>query len=168
MRTTEQTEIDGHAYACTMMSVRTANATFNLLLRTLGRPVIQALARAQETQNTDQTAMMMAAISMAMQNLDEDVSERLIERIFNGVRVRDVGDLVPWDDKFEDHFHGRLLSMYKVWAWAIQVNYQSFLDAAQAHGLSGLLDLGKSSLQNLQTSTDESGTSSTQNPRAQH
>ena len=147
-----------------MMSVRTAHHTCFLLLRTLGRPVVQALARAQETQNSDQTAMLMTALSIAMQNLDEEVTDNLIERVFNGVRVRDVGDLVAWDDKFNDHFHGRLLSMYKVWAWAIQVNYQSFLDAAQTLGLSGVLEMGKEALQNLQTQSDESGTSSPVSP----
>lgn len=162
MRTTEQKEIDGHNYVCSMMSVRTSHRTFIELLRTLGRPIVSALSRAQESQNSDTTAMLMAAISLAMQNLDEEVTDRLIERVFNGVECQGVGELVAWDTKFEMHFRGRLLSMYKVWTWSLQVNYQSFLDVAQTLGLSGAVEMGKEALSNLHpTSNDESGTSST-------
>ena len=161
MRKPETKEIDGHKYLCTMMSVRQAHQTFLSLCATLGGPVVEAIAKGSDDLDGDATRLITAAISAAVQNLEGEVGDRLIESVFKGVAF--VGkdatgfELKPWDDDFERHFHGRIFTMYKVWAWSVEVNYRDFLDGAQALGGGKAKDLGKDVLNSLRMSTSASG-----------
>ncbi len=167
MRETETKEIDGCTYACTMMSIRQANRTWMEMCAVLGEPVVRGLARAVRDPDQQVKELILSAMSAALMNLTEEIHERLIAAVFNGVRADKVGELKAWDSKFEDHFHGRLFTMYKVWTWSVQVNYQDFLDAAQSLNVGSLLEsLGETKSQESQgspdpqTSTGESGESS--------
>jgi hypothetical protein len=163
MRDKEYKEIDGHKYLCTMMSVRNAHQTFLTLCSTLGQPVVQAIASGSDDLDGDATRLIMPAISAAVQNLEGEVGDRIVESVFKGVGLvgeKDTGfELVPWDADFERHFKGRLFSMYKVVAWAIEVNYKDFLTGAQALGADKAKDLGKAALSNLLTPISPSGQS---------
>lgn len=167
MRKAEFKEIDGYKYRCDMMPVRRAQRTWIDLLSTLGGPAIEAIASGMDNEEQDAIALLTASISVIAQKLEGTVSERLIEAVFEGVSTtegegEDILELKPWDAKFESHFHGRLLTLYKVWAWAVQVNYSDFLDAAQSLGLDQSLKLGKQALLSHLTPTSESGVSSQQ------
>ena len=174
MRETETKEIDGCTYTCTMMSVRQANRTWIELCAVLGEPVVRGLARASADADQQVQDLIMAAISAALRNLSEEVHERLVEAVFDGVRADGVGELKAWEPKFESQFRGRLLTMYKVWAWSVQVNYQDFLDAAQSLGLGEVVSLGKEAIGKAQesldpqTSTGESGESSPASTTTSH
>lgn len=162
----ETKEIDGHLYSCRMMTVRAAHNTFLSLCSTLGGPVVEVLARGSDDGDGDEIEkLIMGAISVAVQNLEGEVGEKLLKSVFTGVTFVGEGptgfELKPWDANFERHFTGRLFSVYKVWAWAIQVNYKDFLDGAQTLGGDKAKSLGKSALNSLLTSTSESGQSST-------
>lgn len=164
MRDKEFNEIDGHKYCCTMMTVRQANRTWVDLLSTLGGPAIEAIASGMDDKEQDAVALITASISVAVQRLEGNVSERLIEPVLSSVSFTegDDGDIVelkPWDGKFETHFHGRILTLYKVWGWAVMVNYRDFLDAARNLGLDQGLKLGKKALLSHLTPTSESGAS---------
>tara|TARA_Y100000310_G_scaffold304988_1_gene344691 strand:- start:2280 stop:2795 length:516 start_codon:yes stop_codon:yes gene_type:complete len=171
MREAESKIIDGHEYRCTMMSVRSAHRTFLDLCSTLGGPVINAIAEGSDDMEGDATRLITGAISLAVQNLDGPVGDQLIESVFSGVaytgKSEDKDDpqadgmgfeLKAWDDDFERHFGGRLLSMYKVWAWSVEVNYRDFLDGAQALGGDRGAGIGKKVFQSLRTQTSASGT----------
>ncbi len=164
MRETEYKEIDGHNYQCSMMSVREAHQTFLSLCSTMGAPVIKAVAAGADDMEGDAMRLITAAISAAVQNLEGEVGDRLIESVFKGVQYAGDGtdkvpgfELTPWDTNFERHFKGQLFSMYKVWAWSVEVNYRDFLEGAQALGVGKAKDLGKQVLGTLLTSTSESG-----------
>jgi hypothetical protein len=159
-------EIDGHRYRCDMMPIRLSHQTLISLCSTLGEPVVKAILSGMDDDDGDVVGLLMGAIVVAMRNLDGPVSDQLIESLFQG--MQEVGDgkedigfpLVAWDDKFNDHFHGRPLTMYKVWVWSMQVNYKDFLDAAQALGVGKAKDLGTKALTSLLTPTSASGPSS--------
>lgn len=162
MREIQRKEIDGHQYVCTQMSVRKAHQTFIELVATLGQPIVVSLSRGYD-EDKDASDVLTTAASMMMMNLSRDVSDRLLANVFDGVLCDGIGKLTPWDGDFEDHFHGRIFSMYKVWAWGIEVNYRDFLDAAQSLGLVKMAkEMGKSAFQSRQTQTGESGESSPQ------
>ena len=163
MRKPEFKEIDGKKYRCDMMKVMAAHETLISLCATLGEPVVKGIVAGMDDMEGDATSLIMAAISAAMRNLDGPVSRELIESVYQGVYYvgdgkEDLGfEMKVGDDQFDDHFHGRVLTMYKVWLWSMQVNYKDFLDAAQALGIGKAKDLGKQALSGLLTSTSESG-----------
>ncbi len=163
-RKNEFETIDGKKYRCDMMKVMDAHQTLISLCATIGEPVVKAIVAGMDDMDGDATSLIMAAISAAMRNLDGPVSVELIQSVYQGVYYvgdgtdKDLGfEMKVGDDKFDDHFHGRLLTMYKVWAWSMKVNYKDFLDAAQALGVGKAKDLGKQVLGTLLTSTSESG-----------
>lgn len=159
MRKAEFKKIDGHKYQCRVMKVLDAHDTLLSLLSTVGGPAIKAIAAGADDMEGDAMRLITGAISVAVQNLEGPVSRQLLASVFSGVQyvgdgVDDLGfDIIPGDDNFDDHFGGRLLSMYTVWGWSLQVNYQDFLDGAQALGLGKAKDLGKKALDGLLTST---------------
>lgn len=164
MRETQYKEIDGHRYSCTMMPVRKAHQTWVELVAVLGQPVVSAIGRASQDQDQQVQELISSAASMALMNIDAEVADRLLASLFDGVRADGIGEWEPWDAKFDAHFRGKVFSMYKVWAWSLQVNYQDFLDAARGLGLNEMLETGKSALKDHLTSTQESGESSPPNP----
>lgn len=169
MRDNEFKTINGHKYRCKMMRVREAHQTFLSLCSTIGGPAIKAIAAGADDMEGDAMRLITGAISAAVQNLEGPVGDQLIESVFKGVAYvgdggEDLGfELTPWDDDFEKHFSGHLLSMYKVWAWSVEVNYRDFLDGAQALGLGKAKDLGRQVLGGLLTPTSASGPSSSTN-----
>ncbi len=115
--------------------------------------------------DADVVRLITVAISAAVQNLEGQAGDQLIDSVFNGVSYLDEETdarpgfkLKAWDDDFERHFKGRLLSMYKVWAWSVEVNYRDFLEGAQALGGGKATGLVKQGLNFLQTPTSGSGT----------
>jgi hypothetical protein len=174
MRKPEIKEIDGSKYRCDMMPVRMAHQTLLSLVSTLGKPVIMAFIEAQGEMNQGAAQLIIGAVGSAFRNLEGEAGDRLIENLFNGVTFEgpnsEFMDLKPtsngkddgsWNHEFESHFHGRLLTMYKVWVWSLQVNYSSFLDEAQDLGIEDAKNLGEKVLSSLLTPTSGSGPSST-------
>lgn len=171
MREKKYKELDGFRYRCDMMPCLLAHRTFLTLCATLGRPVIKAIVAGSDDLDQDATKLITTAIGAAFQNLEGEVGDKLVESVFNGVVVQDgekVVDLKPWrgesdggswNHEFEHHFKGRVFSMYKIWAWSIEVNYGDFLDGLQDLGGDKAKGLVKDSLNSLLTSTSESGAS---------
>lgn len=163
MRKSEDKIIDGFKYKCKMMGIRESHQTFLSLCSSIGEPAVKAIAAGSEDMDGDVIRLITMAITAAVQNLEGAVGDRLISSVFNGVDyVGDGGDdlgfsMVAWDKDFEKHFHGRLFSLYKVWAWSVEVNYRDFLDGVQALGEDGAKSLGKTVLNFLQTPSSESG-----------
>jgi hypothetical protein len=167
MREAESKTIDGHKYRCQMMSVRSAHQTFLNLCNTIGEPVVKAIADGAADMEGDAIRLIVMAITAAAQNLEGGPGDRLIESVFNGVSYLDEETdakpgfaLKAWDEDFERHFKGHLFSMYKVWAWSVEVNYRDFLEGAQGLGGDKTVGLVKQGLNFLQTPTSASGPSS--------
>lgn len=133
------------------------------LCKTLGGPVINKIAEDPEGLDGDMNSLIIVAVSVAVQELDEEVSDPILDAVFNGVSFVGEGPtgfaLKLWDKDFNSHFHGRLASVYKVWAWSVQVNYRDFLDALPGLGEGKAKDLGREVLSSLRTSTSRSGQS---------
>jgi len=163
MRETEQIEIDGQKYACTMMPVQTANQVFLGITATLGRPLVDALVSATEDGSVDAKVAIAAALARVADKLSGQVSNHLIESVFDGVHAEGIGELKAWSPEFDDLYRGRLASMYKVFTWSIKVNFADFLDVAHGLGVTKEKAMGlKAELfKNPPTSTDSSGMSST-------
>lgn len=160
-----------------MMKVREAHHVFLDLCNTLGTPVIKAIADGADDLEGDAIRLVSGVLGAAAQNLSGPVSDRLLKTVFKCVvaNMEKVGSVhedrfvtLDYDSPtFDAHFRGRLLTMYKVWAWAISVNYRDFLDGAQSLGSEGE-GLGRKALGLLQTQTDPSGQSPTATKSAHH
>ncbi len=132
-RKTETTEIDGHKYACTMMPATLAQTTFIRLVDLVGKPVLFMAAGAfKEDGKLDMGNLAELGLATLFDRLTPEESDEVIKAVLNGVMVEGEGDVLK---AFDDHFRGRVLSMYRVFQWALGVNYRDFFDAATSSGL---------------------------------
>lgn len=129
-------EIDGISYMCMMMPATLSNKTLTRLTLLVGRPALVMAAGAIEAKKKgDEDEMMMHLIQVGVnqifQGLTPDEAHIVLMSMMTGVRYpglavnKDLSD----EEIFDDHFRGKLLSAYKVWAWSLQENYRDFLDA---------------------------------------
>jgi hypothetical protein len=159
MRETEFKEIDGVKYSCDMMPATKAQATLIRLVETLGRPVVVALAKGASGGNfgdAELDDLAQVGTSILFERLTPENADRIIKDAFHGVRAEGVGE-VAQDKIFDGHFKGRLMHMYRVFGWAVEVNYRDFFDAARGNRLLGSLRARVESAVSQQTSTPGSG-----------
>ncbi len=133
-------EIDGIGYACTMMPGRLANKTLTRLTLLVGKPALVMAAGAIEADKEEDEEKLLlhlirVGVEQVFRGLTPDESDEVLMALMSGVKYqgcpveRDLSD----EDLFDDHFRGAMLRAYKVWAWALQCNYQDFLDAVRSN-----------------------------------
>jgi hypothetical protein len=159
-RETQFKEIGGDKYACHMMPATIANKTLIELVDVVGRPAATILANAftaKDIGDLDVEELVSVAMQAVFQRMDGDRGDALMKAILNGVVVEGKGDVVK---NFDDHFRGRILTLYKVFRWAVEVNYQDFFDAVRSSALitkiSSVGAKAYSQLTTTRTSTDSS------------
>jgi len=147
-------EIGGVKYICEMMPATQANKTLISLTEIIGRPAVSMIAKAF-TDDGDIEIDDLAGIGLAsmFERFDEDVGDRMIKSVLTGVRAEGVSDLAK---EFDEHFRGRILDLYKVFAWALEVNYKDFFDAARSSALISKLSSVGVKARSLLTSTTPS------------
>ena len=129
--------VDETHYACEMMPATLANKTLTRLIILVGRPALAMAAgaiKAKEEEDEEELIahMIQIGVNQIFAGLTPDEAHEILIALMTGVRFqgcpvdKDLSDL----DIFDDHFRGKLLTAYKVWAWSLQVNYKDFLDAA--------------------------------------
>jgi len=164
------TTIDGVDYTCEMMPALQANTVLLTLIDIVGRPALVVASEAfDEMENRgDGTVLVGGLVRLGVEQvfarLTPQQGSQVLLTMMNGTRFRGcaVHDDLSIDKVFDKHFRGRLLSAYKVWAWALKVNYRDFFDAARSNGMvSGLLAAGESALSKAGTLTRKSPESAT-------
>lgn len=172
MRETEHKEIDGHKYVCEMMPATLAQTTFMQLVELVGKPVLFMAVGAfkedgEHKSSPDLATLAELGLVTLFDRLSPEEADEVIKAVLNGVLVEKKGDVLKC---FDEHFRGRVLSMYKVFQWALAVNYRDFVDAATSSGIPSKLaavvetlkEAGLASAMSAfkeKTSTNESGDS---------
>ena len=162
MRDIQIKEIKGVRYRCEMMNVLDAHETLLGICHTLGEPLIKAISQGSDNPDGDAINLISAGLSAAVKNLKGRAGRELLESVFNGVWVtgEESGFELKVDSReFNEHFRGKLITMYEVWAWAVQVNYQDFFDAARSLGADKAKGVGSQVLSALRTQSSPSGPS---------
>ena len=135
-------EIDGIRYACTMMPGRLANRTLTRLTLLVGRPALVMAAGAIEldkdkTEDQQEKAMVhliRIGVDQVFRGLTPEEADEVLMSLMSGVKYEGLDTHLDLSDPvtFDDHFRGALLRAYKVWGWALGVNYKDFIDAARS------------------------------------
>ena len=165
MRETKQTNINGVGYECTMMPATVAQKTLVQLVDALGHGAVSAIAGGFGGDGIERVAD--ATMQILTRKLTPESTDSILMSVFNGVCTEghedeDLKGSGELNDRrnYDEHFAGRILTMYKVFAWSIQVNYADFFAVARSNpklnSLSGRAEKVFSAL----IATIESGTSS--------
>jgi len=162
-REIEYKEINNVRYICEMMPATLSTKTLIELTDVLGRPLLVSLSKGVSTDGgLDELEIDdLAEVStrLLFEKLTPDNTDRIVKSVLCGVKAEGVGDMS--DSKiFDSHFRGEIMHMFRVFAWALEVNYRDFFAAARSSALlSKLKKAGKRAvIQKI--ATQESGTSS--------
>ncbi len=179
MRETEFTEIDGEKYVCTMMPGTKAQMTFVEMSQLIGAPAMAMIAKAFEpvvTKDGDVKegldahtveSLMAQGVQVFLTELTPAQSDRIIKTLMDGIKCEGVGDLS--DVKlFDAQFRGRVLTMYRVFSWSMEVNFRDFFDAALSSRIRQILQKagakawsGLTSIPSSEDSSSDQGETST-------
>lgn len=158
MRESKYKEIDGIDYECRMMPATKGQQTLIRLLEVIGRPALVTIATGFDDQDVGIEKIADVGSLLLTSALTPATSDEIIMTLLDGVRCAD-GDL---NDRkvFDEHFAGKIKTLYSVAVWSIQVNYADFFDAARSIPVfQGLVERAGAALRVL-TVVLKSGTSS--------
>lgn len=158
MREEKNKRIDEVDYSCYMMPATKGQQTLIRLLEVIGRPALVTIATGFEDQDSSIEKIADIGSMLLMQSLTPESSDEIIMTLLDGVRC-EAGDL---NDRkvFDDHFAGKIKSLYAVVVWSIRVNYADFFVAARSTPvLRAMIDRAEEALK-LLTAVLKSGTSS--------
>lgn len=160
MRELKWKEIDGVNYECRMMPATVAQKTLIRLGDVLGEPLVRTIASGFEGGlDSGLERVVDAGAMLLMSKLTPDSSDEIIKTLLDGVRPEGEGDLSN-KKLFDEHFAGKIKTLYIVCMWSIQVNYDDFFVAARSSpALSGVLERADGALSAL-TAILKSGISS--------
>ena len=117
-------EIDGTLYAVTMLDAISALKIQTMLIKILGAGLPAILTESQKSKNTNGLTekVLSAVIPALMQGFDDETTNKLVLKLFErNVFIVKSGALTILD--FEDHFIGKPLTMWKVAAFILEVNF---------------------------------------------
>ncbi len=133
MREPKQFQIGDSVYTVKPLGAITGRKVFARLVRALGR-TIGGLDKAKELDR----AAVMAAISAALDSLDDDTVDFLCEKFGESTTVLRENGRTPTlkGPIFDDEFSGKYAAMTEWLVCCVEVNFADFFDG---QGLSGLL-----------------------------
>ena len=152
-------EIDGVKYVCLGMPATKSHAVMIELLEILGRPAFVAIATGLgDGFDSGIDKVVDVATELLMHKLTPETANRVVRMMLDGVQAEGVGGFDS-DKIFDEHFRGRIMHMYKVIGWSIQVNYSDFFGVARSnHTVANAVKMGGQAL-TLLTATLQSGLS---------
>ena len=132
-REVETVSIDGEKYACRMMPATKGQKVLIRLTELVGRPALVMAAGAVRGEGDVQLHdLIEVGTRIIFERLTDEEADASIKDVLDGVMVEGGGDVLK---NFDEHFRGRILHLYKVFAWALEVNYRDFFDAALSSDL---------------------------------
>ena len=84
------------------------------------------------------------ALGKALEAFSEKDLEALIKEVLEGATVEEDGKISPLLPRFEDIFAGRVLLVYRVLIFALEVNFADFFEKARGALRTGALSVSKS------------------------
>lgn len=136
-----RTEINKVTYACQMLPGWDGCGLFFDLVAQIGEPAMLMLTRAmadKDLENMDVGEVVGAGAYTFFSRLRREEGVAIMKQIFVKVwKISDDGKTsicLGEDAEFNLHFAGNTMDALKVFVWALQVNYQSFLDGSRLLG----------------------------------
>ncbi len=123
MREIEERTIDGHLYAVSQLPASRGLEMFGRLAGLIGPAALEALARGASLDKDLQT-LAPAAVALFARLKPGDLSE-----IAKGLLGPATVDGKPLEQQFDLHFQGRIMHLFKVIFFAVEVNFRDFRDA---------------------------------------
>jgi hypothetical protein len=164
MRETEKKTIDGGNYVCSMMPATKANRIFTEIIGLVGAPAFAMVSAAfakDEVEDVHVEQLVASGLQVFLADLSPDQWDRIVFEMMDGVLVEGVGSLHD-RGKFDQHFRGRVLTMWRVWAWAMEVNFRDFLDAVRSN------DVAKGLAAKAREAATKAWTTQTRTPSSQN
>lgn len=129
----EQRTIDGVGYTCTQMPAMRAVRVSARLIKYLGEPAVRMLAGATQWKAGTTVRDIMMSMADICPNVEEDLFTQSIGDLFDGCLTADniVGQKVAGDvwEHFDLHFAGRMMHLFEVVRFGMEVNFHDFFAA---------------------------------------
>lgn len=150
----EERTIGDNTYRVTQLVSKDARPTLIRLFKLLGPSIGQMVEDAMAGRSINPDIGVGVAISQLADRISEDDLERLIDTLVqNKTLARKTENGWPLLDKagFDVHFTGRIGEMFKVLAFALEVNFQDFLGGLRSAAQSLFKGKGTSASPSPQT-----------------
>ena len=132
-REVETKRIDDEKYACRMMPATKGQKVLIRLTELVGRPALVMTAGVIRSEGEVEVHdIIELGTRIIFERLTDDEADATIKDVLDGVMVENGGEVLK---NFDEHFRGRIMHLYKVFAWALEVNYRDFFDAALSSDL---------------------------------
>ena len=128
MRTMETRTIDEHCYTVSQLPASRGLEMFGKLAGLLGPAALEALAKGASL-DKDLKTLAPAAVMLFARLQPGDLTA-IAKELLGPATV----DNAPLEKQFEVHFQGRILHLFKVLVFAIEVNFGDFFDVLGAFG----------------------------------
>lgn len=128
MRTIQDRTIDGLTYSVSQLPASRGLEMFGKLAGLLGPAALEALAKGASFDKDLQT--LAPAAVMLFARLQPGDLTAIAKELLGPATV----DNTPLEKQFEVHFQGRILHLFKVLVFAIEVNFGDFFDVLGAFG----------------------------------
>lgn len=146
MRERQYTEINGVNYACMPLDGWSGVRLFFEMVGLLGESAMMMITRAfneSDLEDVDAGEVVGAGVYTLLSKLDSDKGVSIMKLVFADVYAVDKSGPeerrieLSNDADFNVHFRGETLRVLRVFAWSMQVNFQSFLDESRLTGFLG-------------------------------
>ncbi len=149
MRDEQYKKIDDTNYVCKPLPGWDGVGLFFNLIDVIGEPAMMMITRsfAEDEVEADAGQVVGAGLYAFLAKLSADKGVAIMKQVFADVSfVNAKEERVPLVNEadFNLHFKGETLAALRVFVWALQVNFQSFLDASRLTGILGKLQAAAS------------------------
>lgn len=127
--------IDGQNYSAAPLPASQALRVLVRLTKLVGETVLMIAAKGSKALEDIPADALQFAVQTLVDRLGEDDTERTIKELLATVRVAD-NDLTL-DRIFDSHFQGRIVHMFRVLQYALEVNYRDFFDELRSRNIGG-------------------------------
>ncbi len=146
LREPQHKNIDGVDYVCRPLPGWEGIRLFFELVPLIGEPAMLMITRAFSEGDTpaDAGEIVGAGVYSFFSKIETDTGVAVMRLVFSEIEVVDPStkkaSSLSNDAMFNQHFTGGILQALKVFAWGMQVNFQSFLEGSRLSGpIGGLM-----------------------------
>ena len=169
--------IDGVEYICHVQAAIPANQSFIRLMGLLSPATLSLLSGAVRGFASEEGELTIAGLgnmdlvtglTMLFGDLTPETSTDVLKEGLRGITTSDMKSGVDLSDEsvINEHFRGRILSMYKVFAWSLKCNYKDFLAVASLVNVPLLTSLAHKIRSNKQSEPDTNDSQLSTSPTA--
>ena len=125
-------EIDGIAYSCAPLPATKALRLMTRLTKLVGETALIIAAKGRAALDDVPADVLQFTVRAIADRLEEDEVVTTIKLLLSTMRTAGVEDL---SKTFDTHFQGRLMHLFGVVQYALEVNYRDFFDALRSQDI---------------------------------